>query len=77
MRGLTFHDGFQPKKCKSSIEGHAITVAAGIEMGELNEQAHNHNLSVLSAGGETVGVGGYITGAYSHQALTYIPEMVL
>ena len=69
MRGVSFHDGFKPKGCRSSIDAYAITAAAGTQMRELNEQAHLRNLTIVSGGAETVGVGGYLTGG-GHGALS-------
>ncbi|CAG8959569.1 hypothetical protein HYFRA_00001470 [Hymenoscyphus fraxineus] len=69
LRGLVFHEGFQPKKCGISIDGHAITAGAGTQMLELDEQAHLRNLTIVSGGGGSVGVGGYLTGG-GHAALS-------
>lgn len=69
MRGLEFHDGFRPKGCKKSIDGYAITAAAGTPMLELDEQAHLRNLTIVSGGAGTVGLGGYLTGG-GHAALS-------
>lgn len=44
-------------------------MAAGSQMGEINLVASQHNLSVCSAGGTTVGIGGYLTGG-GHSALS-------
>ncbi len=71
MRGLEFHNGFEPRGCAFSIDGYAITAAAGTQMLELNEQAHLRNLTIVSAGGGTVGVGGYLTGG-GHAAFSSI-----
>ena len=69
MRGLTLHEDFKPKKCRKSIDGHAITASAGSQMLEINQQAHSRNLTIVSGGAETVGVGGYLTGG-GHAALS-------
>ena len=69
MRGLEFHDRFKPKGCKKVIEGAAITAAAGTQMLELDEQAQLRNLTIVSGGAGTVGVGGYLTGG-GHGALS-------
>lgn len=47
----------------------AITVAAGVQMLEIDEQAHLRNLTIVSGGSGTVGVGGYLTGG-GHGALS-------
>ena len=69
MKGLEFHDGFKPKGCKKVIEGSTITAAAGTQMLELDEQAHLRNLTIVSGGAGTVGIGGYLTGG-GHGALS-------
>lgn len=69
MRGLEFHDDFKPKGCRYHIDGPAIKAAAGTQMRELNEQAHLKNLTIMSGGSGSVGVGGYITGG-GHSALS-------
>jgi FAD/FMN-containing dehydrogenase len=62
MRGLAFHNTFRPRGCSTTINVKAITAAAGTQMGELNEQAYLRNLTIVSGGAETVGVGGYLSG---------------
>ena len=62
MRGISFHDGFTPQGCTKLINVSAITSAAGTQMRELNEEAHSRNLTIVSGGAETVGVGGFLTG---------------
>lgn len=69
MRGLSFHDGFKPKGCRFSIDGAAITAAAGTQMLELDKEAHLRNLTIVSGGAGTVGVGGFLTGG-GHGALS-------
>jgi hypothetical protein len=62
MRGLDFHDSFRPRGCRKSIDTPAITIAAGMVMQEVNSAAALRNLTVVTGGSATVGVGGYITG---------------
>jgi FAD/FMN-containing dehydrogenase len=69
MNGITFQDKYTPQGCKRPIESAAITFAAGTEMGELNQAANSKNLTILSGGQESVGYGGYATGA-GHAALS-------
>lgn len=69
MKGIEIHDSFQPKKCSNTINTHALTLQAGSQMGEINLAASQKKLTVLSAGGTTVGVGGYLTGG-GHAALS-------
>lgn len=69
MKGLSFHDGFKPKHCGITIEGPAITTAAGTQMLEIDYEAHLRNLTIVSGGAGTVGVGGFFTGG-GHGALS-------
>jgi FAD/FMN-containing dehydrogenase len=69
MLGLDFHDGFSPKGCDFSIDGPAVTAAAGTQMLEIDYEAHLRNLTIVSGGAGTVGVGGYLTGG-GHGALS-------
>ncbi|KAH6684650.1 hypothetical protein B0J14DRAFT_527517 [Halenospora varia] len=74
MRGLQFHNTFQPAGCKSPINTQAITAAAGTQMLELDYEAHLRNLTIVSGGAGTVGVGGYLTGG-GHGALSHVYGM--
>jgi FAD/FMN-containing dehydrogenase len=69
MLGLDFHDGFSPQGCHFSIDGPAISAAAGTRMLEIDYEAHLRNLTIVSGGAGTVGVGGYLTGG-GHGALS-------
>lgn len=69
ISGLSFQDGFQPKGCKFSIDGPAVTAAAGTQMLEIDYEAHLRNLTIVGGGAGTVGVGGYLTGG-GHSALS-------
>lgn len=69
MPGLSFQNGFRPKGCKFSIDGAAITAAAGTQMLEIDYEAHLRNLTIVGGGAGTVGVGGFLTGG-GHSALS-------
>ena len=69
IQGLWFHDDFKPKGCKHKIDNSAVTVAAGVPMIEIDEQAHLRNLTIVGGGGGTVGIGGYLTGG-GHSAVS-------
>jgi FAD/FMN-containing dehydrogenase len=69
MSGITFHDKFKPEGCGYFIDTPAVTAAAGSQMAEINLAASLKNLTVMSAGGSTVGIGGYLTGG-GHSALS-------
>jgi FAD/FMN-containing dehydrogenase len=69
MQGISFHDGFKPQGCKDTINTAAITAAAGVQMLELDYEASLRNLTIISGGAGTVGLGGYLTGG-GHAALS-------
>jgi len=69
MLGITFHNEFMPLGCGYFIDTPAVTAAAGSQMGEINLAASLKNLTVMSAGASTVGIGGYLTGG-GHSALS-------
>jgi FAD/FMN-containing dehydrogenase len=69
MGGISFHNGFTPKACRFSIDTYAMTAAAGTQMLELDYAASLRNLTIMSGGSGSVGVGGYLTGG-GHGALT-------
>jgi FAD/FMN-containing dehydrogenase len=69
MQGLSFHDGFKPQGCRDSIDTAAITAGAGVQMLEIDYEASLRNLTIVSGGAGTVGLGGYLTGG-GHGALS-------
>jgi hypothetical protein len=69
ISGVSFQDGFTPKGCNFSIDGPAVTAAAGTQMLEIDYQAHLRNLIVVGGGAGTVGVGGFLTGG-GHSAFS-------
>ena len=69
MKGIEIYESFKPKHCSHTINSSALTLQAGSQMGEVNLAASNKNLYVLSGGGSTVGIGGYLTGG-GHAALS-------
>jgi FAD/FMN-containing dehydrogenase len=69
LKGLKFHKSFTPKGCNFSIDTPAVTAASGSQFGEIDEQASIRNLTVVSGGAVTVGIGGYLTGG-GHGALS-------
>jgi FAD/FMN-containing dehydrogenase len=62
LKGMKVHDTFQPRCCGVTIEGGAVTVGAGQQMREMYEYLDTFNRTVVGGGGETVSVGGYVTG---------------
>lgn len=69
LLGLSFHSAFKPAGCKKSIESAAIRAAAGMQMLEIDHEASLRNLTIVSGGAGTVGLGGYLTGG-GHGALS-------
>ena len=69
MQGLSFSNGFNPQGCGYSIDTAAITAAAGVQMMEIDYEASLRNLTIVSGGAGTVGLGGYLTGG-GHGALS-------
>jgi FAD/FMN-containing dehydrogenase len=68
IKGITVADKFRPTGCDYFIGTPAITFGAGEEMGSLNLAAYQNNLEIISGGQDSVGYGGYATGA-GHGAL--------
>ena len=63
MKSMKVHsDSFTPTGCKVKIDGGAVTVGAGQQMGEMYESLDKINRTVVGGGGATVSVGGYLTG---------------
>jgi len=69
MRGLQFHNSFQPKDCQSATDTTAVTIAAGELWGDIYEQAALLNLTAVGPTPSSVGVGGYLTGG-GHSAIS-------
>lgn len=49
MSGIIFYNKFKPKDCGYFIDSHAVTAAAGSQMGEINLAASLRNLTCLRA----------------------------
>ncbi len=62
MRGITFHDSFQPHNCDSCDRFPAVTLAAGEDWGNIYKAADAENVTVVGGTGDTIGLGGYLTG---------------
>jgi FAD/FMN-containing dehydrogenase len=63
MKGIQIHpEAFSPKDCKITIDGNAITAAAGTEMLEAYQATAAINRTVVGGNGRTVALGGFITG---------------
>ena len=62
MRGIEFHNSFQPHGCGSSSGTPAVTLAAGEDWGEIYPALNARNLTAVGGTGDTIGLGGYLTG---------------
>lgn len=62
MRGIQFHDSFQPLGCKSCSKYPAVTLGAGEDWGSIYKAANEQNVTVVGGTGDTIGLGGYLTG---------------
>ncbi|KFZ14095.1 hypothetical protein V502_06248 [Pseudogymnoascus sp. VKM F-4520 (FW-2644)] len=71
INGLEFFDvnEFTPKRCRVPIDKHVITIGAGTQMLEIDEQASLRNLTIVGGGAGSVGIGGYLTGG-GHSAIS-------
>ena len=69
MKGLQFHNSFQPRSCKSAMGTKAVTMAAGEQWGNIYAQAGLLNLTAVGPISSSVGVGGYLTGG-GHGAIS-------
>jgi hypothetical protein len=62
MRGINFHNAFQPQGCKHSIPTTAVTAAAGHNLIDLYAATDYYNSTIVGGLEATVGLGGYLTG---------------
>ena len=62
MRGIDFHDSFKPQHCDSCSTNTAATITAGEDWGDIYSAAHEHDLTLVGGTGDTIGIGGYLTG---------------
>lgn len=67
MKGIQLVDDFVPKGAASARgnggEGHAVTIAAGVNLAELYAAVTRYNRTVIAGASHTVGAaGGYING---------------
>jgi hypothetical protein len=62
MRGINFHDAFQPRGCNHIIPTTAVTAAAGHNLIDLYAATDSYNSTIVGGLEATVGLGGYLTG---------------
>ena len=61
IRGLKYHDTFQPQGSNSEYSS-ALTIAAGHQMRDIYAKAAQHGRIIVGGMDPNVGIGGYITG---------------
>ncbi|KAK3387405.1 hypothetical protein B0H63DRAFT_469968 [Podospora didyma] len=62
LKTLTVHDSFTPRECDPSNQHPAVTLGAGSQMAGVYSALAEHNLTIVGGTGETVSLGGYISG---------------
>ena len=62
IRGIDFHDSFKPQGCVSCSTYPAVTLGAGEDWGSIYSAAAEHSLTLVGGTGDTIGLGGYLTG---------------
>lgn len=62
MRGFELNDAFQPQGCDTCSSVPAVTLGAGEDWGDIYAALHEHDLTVVGGTGDTIGLGGYLTG---------------
>jgi FAD binding domain len=60
--GYEFHDGFQPKGCKTTIKTTAVTAGAASYVSDIYYNLSLLNQTVVDGLGPEVTMGGYLTG---------------
>lgn len=63
MKNFQTHNNYKLKGCSVTVQGSAVTVAGGSEMGEIYTQLDKINQTIVGGNGETVGAAGYLTSA--------------
>ncbi|MCJ1361065.1 hypothetical protein MMC16_000162 [Acarospora aff. strigata] len=62
IQGISFHDSFVPKHCKTCKPTPAATIQAGMRMSEINAESAKLGVVVVGGADAGVGIGGFITG---------------
>lgn len=62
IRGIALNDAFMPHGCDHCQATQAVTLGSGQDRGEIHKAVHDRNLSIVGGTGDTIGLGGYITG---------------
>ena len=62
IRGIEFFDKFKPKGCHRCASVPAVRLGAGEDWGDIYAAAHDYNLTLVGGTGDTIGLGGYLTG---------------
>lgn len=62
IRGIEFHDSFKPQGCHDCDSVPAATLGSGEDWGQLYAAAHELGRTFVGGTGDTIGLGGYLTG---------------
>lgn len=62
IRGFQFYDGFKPTGCHRCATTPAVRLGAGQDWGNIYAAAHARGLTLVGGTGDTIGLGGYLTG---------------
>ncbi|KAI1764433.1 FAD-binding domain-containing protein [Hypoxylon sp. FL1150] len=62
MQNLETHTSFQPQGCRFTIDGTAVTVGGGAQVGYILDELLKINQTIVGGNSKTVSVGGYISG---------------
>ena len=72
IRGLDFHDCFNPSGCNLNINEPAVTISAGVLSGDVYKAAALRNRTIVSGMSPDISIGGYLTGGgHSPLSATY------
>lgn len=62
IRGIDFHNNFQPRDCHYCSSVSAVSLGGGEDWGSIYPAAHERGLTLVGGTGDTIGLGGYLTG---------------
>lgn len=62
IRGIEFHDRFRPRACPHCPSVPAASLGSGENWGDIYAAAHARGITLVGGTGDTIGLGGYLTG---------------
>ncbi|KAH7380170.1 hypothetical protein BKA66DRAFT_512927 [Pyrenochaeta sp. MPI-SDFR-AT-0127] len=72
MRGIVYHEDFQPESCPLNATQMAFTIAAGERVRDLYEAANEHHAIVVAGSAQDVGIiGHFSSGGHGPLSSTY------